>query len=790
MGEDTKKIALPALLRKGLQAFRVDDGEEHTYIIRDKNQHLSYYYEPWQFFVLEVLVGCENFEKLASVFEDRFGYALDVEKLEKLFKDVQEKKLFNTQAFSHPVIEAYEKKKIGQPASGSKDSKPVQDEDLPAGVSDVMGMDDRVAFKGLKLFNPKPLLKFFYPLAVPFKYIVYLLPTLFPVSIYLSIKYMALLEHDVAVLFDSFSFIEHIFIGMVSVNLAVTIVTAFVAYSFRASVNAFCLVLYMRFLPRFMLRIGNVAQLSRRERLWLHSAPLLTRLCLFSFGILMWFINRGQGDIFSLMGLSFAVISLISFLISVNPLIKSNGYHLLATFADEPYLKEKAYKTFLNKLRRDVYISADSNILTAYAISSLLCTVVFIAITVYILGSVLKMQIGPSGIIIAAGICILLLYRLFKQFNKIAEAYERSVQFERWRRRVAPDFNQDTLTARPGITLSLMLKFSLLLLLCSSLFIPCRYETGGDFVILPDKQQDISSSISGIIKEVYFDGSESLEAGTPVARLDSSEFENNLKVYEARIEEQKAIIDNLKAKPRPEERLLALKSLEVENTRIRFSSAKLKRAQELYQNKAISLEELADIEKQYTVDLSQKDERIANLKLVDAGVAEDEIKAAEAKLQGFKEMRSFYQEQIEKSTIYMPFTGTLASLHLKHKIGSYLEKGEVFAKVENTEKVIASISVPEVDIGFVETGAATLLRPLALNEVELNGNVTAIAPDINEVQFGRVMQVMTLLDNSNGLIKSGMTGYAKIESRELPLWNILSMGIMRFIKIELWSWLP
>jgi hypothetical protein len=35
-----------------------------------------------------------------------------------------------------------------------------------------------------------------------------------------------------------------------------------------------------------------------------------------------------------------------------------------------------------------------------------------------------------------------------------------------------------------------------------------------------------------------------------------------------------------------------------------------------------------------------------------------------------------------------------------------------------------------------------------------------------------------------------MTGYAKIQSARMPFWKVLSMPLVRFAKVEIWSWLP
>jgi putative peptide zinc metalloprotease protein len=55
---------------------------------------------------------------------------------------------------------------------------------------------------------------------------------------------------------------------------------------------------------------------------------------------------------------------------------------------------------------------------------------------------------------------------------------------------------------------------------------------------------------------------------------------------------------------------------------------------------------------------------------------------------------------------------------------------------------------------------------------------------------GKVVRVLTELNNSNGLLKTEMTGYAKIECAKRPVVIAFTRWLVRFIMIEVWSWIP
>ena len=54
----------------------------------------------------------------------------------------------------------------------------------------------------------------------------------------------------------------------------------------------------------------------------------------------------------------------------------------------------------------------------------------------------------------------------------------------------------------------------------------------------------------------------------------------------------------------------------------------------------------------------------------------------------------------------------------------------------------------------------------------------------------RVVRVVTLIDNPDGLLKAEMTGYAKIAAGRKPVIVAFTRALVRFVMLEMWSWLP
>jgi putative peptide zinc metalloprotease protein len=808
MSTQTQKVALPAYLPKRLQAFRIGGGSNESYLLRDKLQNKTFDFEPWQFFILEVLPGCDDFDKLASVFEDRFGYPLKQDQAGDLFAQLADNRLLDENT-GHPLLQPYTKrhyttedgvakvKSFRTPAPQAQAEAPAApadatDGDLPPGIQDAFGFDPKVTRRLWTLFDPRPVLGILSSAAAPLRFGVYLLPLLALSAVILSIQNGHLVQEDMTRLLGGTSFLGHVLFSMFTVNLLVTLTTAIVAYRYRATVNAFGIAVYFGFFPRFAVRVGHAQQLSRRERLWLHAAPLLMRLSLLSIGVLVWYNSRAMNGLSAQLGLGLALICTIALLFSANPLVKGSGYHLLSAFLNEPHLRGKSFKALYGRLRGNSFKESENGVLASYALASFVYMFVVMTAAILVFGAWLKqLHLGGTAIILLSVLGIFLLRKTIRRARRIEAAYERSVQFERWRKRSLPPepVNEVGETQAAG-GFSGFVKYSALATVLVVALLPYPYEAGGSFTIIPSQRQDVATDIAGIVDEVYFDGGETLTKGTVIARLAHDDYQAQLNVYSAKIQEQIAVIQDLKMRPKPEEIDLAQRALKIARTQVLYSREKLTRTENLYKTNAVSLEELAKQQREYQVDVDQVAEKQAALDLVKSGSTREQIAAAEARLESLHAERDAFTNMIDRSALRMPFDGTILTLHLKQKVNSYLGKGEVFAAVENSGQVLAEIDVPESDIGYVTQSAAVRVRPVAYNGEIFMGGVTQVDRNITVKPYGNVIKVVALIDNHDGKLMTGMTGYAKIESGSMPVWKAFSQAIFRFAQVHMWSWIP
>jgi putative peptide zinc metalloprotease protein len=784
---NAKQIALPPLLRKDLTALRFLHGSEHNYVLQEAGGQM-HELDAGQFFILEVLQGFKDFDSLAVAYRDRFGKRLERERLDELFGEIASRNLWDKSAAAqHPLLAASLGGKPAAAAAPTAAAKPAAP--AAAAATPEVEIDVDQNLNGWKLFDPRPLLKHLSPIAALAKYGVYLVPLLAIAALFITYNHYQLVQDDIGRLLAGHGAIFHVVFGLLTNNLAATFSRAFIAHSYRAAVGGVSLFFVFGFLPRFGLNIAGLQQLSRREKIWLHAGPLLVRLALSCGGLLLWYGTRVSNGVLPVFGLALATISGLSFLMALNPLAKSNGYYLLTILLNEPSLRGKSAKSMYARFKGTHYSEVDDSAAFAYGLASLLYTVVVTAMILGIAAKWLKFTFSGTGVLFLAIIIGHLASKLYGKLKSLEQAYERSQQVERWRKRNLPP-DQKELTSQPRNTFAVYLKRAALVSLVVSLFLPYLYEPGGQFVVLPADKHQISTDVEGVIHEVYFDGGEILKKGDIVARLGTADYEGQVRMATAKIAQQQALVEQLKAKPRPEEIALAESAVEAKKTAAAFDKETFQRLHKSLAKAAVS--ELAEDEaqRQYEVDLKQMAEARAQLDLVKAGVMAQEIAAAEAELQHWQEQRAYYQDRIERSALRMPMNGRLATLLLKQKLGTHLKAGESFAEAQETGHVLASIEVPETDIGYVKPEAPIRARTWSYYADAFPGHVQHIDSNVSEKPYGRVVNVVTWLDNNSGLLKPGMTGYAKIEGGVMPAWYVFTRAIARFVQVEAWSWLP
>jgi len=137
-----------------------------------------------------------------------------------------------------------------------------------------------------------------------------------------------------------------------------------------------------------------------------------------------------------------------------------------------------------------------------------------------------------------------------------------------------------------------------------------------------------------------------------------------------------------------------------------------------------------------------------------------------------------------------PHGGIVTTPKPRERIGENVKAGDLIMEVYAMDSVTAEIAVPEQDIGDIREGQRGSVRLRAYPDRVFDGRVTAIGAAALEPdkQRGRVVKATIVLPNPDGLIKSSMTGYARIACGNRRALDVLTRGLQRYMRLEFWSW--
>ena len=512
------------------------------------------------------------------------------------------------------------------------------------------------------------------------------------------------------------------------------------------------------------------------------------------------------------------------------PLAKRHGYTFLASYLERPEMRERAIHFLLRRVRgrgvSDYQDEQENRAATyAYALASLLYVVVLIGTIMIAVGLWLELNYQGTGVAIFILFFTFVVWQLKKQGKvrkqsryaerkaaRARDSEEMSRPKGRNRNRArgndlalagavlpaAPPPQPRRNTANPAYAPTLartrpLVRWWLVILLGilgGLLFLPYPYETGGPASILSVQQQEIHVETDGVLEEVFYSGGEWLPKGTVIGRLSTHEQNKNIAITRAAIAEQEAIIEQLVTSPRPAEVELAERRLKSAQVSARFSTQNANRYEKLYGTKSVSLDDLEDARRKAEVDQATVVERQANLRVVVSGVHPKEIEAAESELEALQEQLAYHQDQLRRTELVIPFEGQLVSPDLARSVGQYFKRGELFTVTEDAREVRVEVAVPQSDIGDIMVGAKTRLKIWTYPNRIFEGTVLETAPTVEKEDFGKVLKVVSVIPNHDNALKSGMTGFGKIEGGEKPVYAAFSGMILRFLLVEAWSWLP
>lgn len=303
---------------------------------------------------------------------------------------------------------------------------------------------------------------------------------------------------------------------------------------------------------------------------------------------------------------------------------------------------------------------------------------------------------------------------------------------------------------------------------------PYRLQPGGTFRIQPIAQQGIRVQVEGQVESIFVNEGDRVKKGDLIAQLSKRDIEKDLEVTRAALNEANANLEGAKLE-------------------LNYSQQEALRAKQLYEKEQISTQDYEN--KQRKLDMDKQS-----------------LQAQTAEAQRLGALIAYYEKNLILTEIRSPIEGYIMTPYMDKKLNHMLKVGDLLATVEDNRSVIAEIDLPEYYMSEIRIGMPVEVKTWAYSGDSFAGKIVDVAPiamasDDAELQRSseqqeqgtvrilnarqeKIVRVMAELPNSKNRLKAGMTGFAKVKGRWMPLGVVLTTGLVRFFLVEVWSWLP
>jgi len=262
--------------------------------------------------------------------------------------------------------------------------------------------------------------------------------------------------------------------------------------------------------------------------------------------------------------------------------------------------------------------------------------------------------------------------------------------------------------------------------------------------VQPTNQVDVSSELSGIVRNVLVDYNSPVEVGQVLAELDTDKLEATVESARARLNAAQAKVNEAEATV-------------VETQRI------YERRQTLVAREITSVQDL-------DVARAAHERAVASL-----ASAQAEVGVAEADLR-------LKETELDKACICSPINGVVLKRNVDpgQTVASSLQAPVLFSIAEDLKQMEVQVDVDEADVGKVEEGQTATFSVDAYPDRRFPATIRELRFASETVQGVVTYKAVLTVDNTELLLRPGMTATAQITVHEVESALLVPNAALRF----------
>ena len=592
-------------------------------------------------------------------------------------------------------------------------------------------------------------------------------------------------------------------------------------------------IMLLFFMPCLYCNVSDAWLIPQRsKRLLITAAGGYCDLCLWAVAVFVWRLTVPDCLINYL---AFVVLTVCGArgAINFNPLLRLDGYYLLSDWLNLPNLRKRSQDYLMAHLRCWLW-GADrpkresrGGVLFCYGAMAWLFAIGFLDIVFLRMLKYVSNEFGVLGVVSTSLLIVIAFKRVFRGFFKsecMAMIKTRHKRTLAW------------LLGGAAIPAVLFI-------------VPVKHYATGDFEVRPGDRHEIHAPVTGFISRILIEEGSRVKKGDPLVQLKSPDLETQISTKEAELRGVEANLGKLRLGPRPEQLTAVRDKAARLRTWVKLGHQELERAREAYKQelqaidqriertktqwefakqnyaeseKLFRLKALAGVQlkseqlqlsvlssqiaeaeadrrvkeanglRNVEAEISRREQELADaesqLDLLQAGTRPEEIAAEVARQEQLQEQLRFLNSQQEKLIVRSTVSGVVATPRMHEKIGQLATQGLTICAIENGSKSRVEIAVGEDDVLGVTSGQQVILKARALPFDTFEATVEHIATAATQQspKQRNVLVVHCELNNQDGRLHSGMTGFGRIFRGNRTLGNVMLSKAMRYLRTEFW----
>jgi len=164
-----------------------------------------------------------------------------------------------------------------------------------------------------------------------------------------------------------------------------------------------------------------------------------------------------------------------------------------------------------------------------------------------------------------------------------------------------------------------------------------------------------------------------------------------------------------------------------------------------------------------------------------------ELHANRQQLEAFRQRRDILQREYEGMNILATRSGVVLGEDLHKIAGRRFSRGDEIFRIGELEKFLLKIDVNEREIANVRLDSPVRFKLKTVPDRTFTGRVSKINAEATPNELGqRFYMVEVVVDNADGLLRPGMTGFARISFGRQSIGLILADKVWHSLRPELW----